>query len=105
MYNSIDVLEERLGQMRGSREKGGYLGCLAVVGNRFVYGGVIQGGYKVVTVIRADENVEDEVVKTVLREVEKGLVRVFMNVFWEVDTGIGGKRFEQCIEKVVSELR
>ena len=69
-----------------------------------MYGSVAQGGYKLIAVIRAEQYIGDDDVRVVFEGVKEGMSRVFRNVFWDMQSKIGGEAFERCVEDVVEKF-
>lgn len=98
IYNSLDVVEERLSSVRNtSRDGDGFLGCLAVVGATSVYGAVTNSGHRMMIGVRGEGEI-DAGVRVAFGRLREALVRRFLD---GLNCGVGGKKFEGAVIEVI----
>mmetsp|Transcript_6187 Transcript_6187/g.15033 ORF Transcript_6187/g.15033 Transcript_6187/m.15033 type:complete len:168 (+) Transcript_6187:86-589(+) len=103
VYNSLDVIEERMFSTRVLQNQG-FLGCLSVVGPISLYGLSTCTKEKIVVGFRKAAEVRDAVLEAVLRAVHRVLVEAYLNPFMPLDLSIRSKRFEAKVDEI-AEMR
>lgn len=106
VYNSLDVVEERLWSARtrnGStqKEEDGYLGCLAVVGRTRVFGSSTKSVHKPIVVARDANDSSDSKIRAILRLVTEAMVGAFMNCLVAPDAALEGNHFDEQVRAAV----
>jgi Sedlin, N-terminal conserved region len=104
IYNSLDVVEERLYTLRSTpmRDNDGFLGCLAVVGPLSLYGFVTNTNQKFVVALKSSgADYRDASVKLLFRKLHVAVVSLLLNPFTPVDEPINNALFEARVDDIV----
>lgn len=100
VYNSLDVIEERINTKGRSIREGGFLGCLAVVGPECLYGCVTNTGNRIVVGVRGGVG-EEIAVREVFHGLRRAVVRCFLNGVVRSSACVGGARFDGEVDRLV----
>lgn len=105
MYNSLDVIEERVLTIRSTpiRDNDGYLGCLAVVGPLSLYGAITNTQRKVIVALKTntDKEVREAPVRALLRKLHVATVNALLNPFAPLDEPIRSVGFDSRVSDIV----
>lgn len=105
IYNSLDMVEERLTSMKASpmRDSDGFLGCLAVVGSLSLYGFVTNTQQKLIVALKSGNGpleYKESSVRGLFRKLHLAVVAAFLNPFAQVDEPIKSKAFDTQIDVI-----
>ncbi|KAK1867128.1 hypothetical protein I4F81_009637 [Pyropia yezoensis] len=104
VYNSLDVVEERLVALRAqsARDNDGFLGCLAVVGPMSLYGFVTNTHLKFIIALRSSgpHDYKDSTVKALFRKLHAAVIGAFLNPFTLPDAPIVSAGFEARVDEI-----
>jgi hypothetical protein len=103
IYNSLDVIEERISSLKSTpmRDNDGFLGCLAVVGPLSLYGFVTNTNQKFIFALKSSgADYRDTAVKLLFRKLHMAVVSVFLNPFTPLDEPIKSSAFEARVEEI-----
>lgn len=111
VYNSLDVVEERVWSAKGrgggavGRESDGYVGCLAVVGRTCVYGSVSKSAYKTIVVVREGrDGAQHNGVRAALAAIGEALVAALMNCALTPRHALRARRFDRRLLSIAADF-
>ncbi len=105
IYNSLDVIEERIATIKASPAKDGdaFIGCLAVVGQLSLFGQVTNTHQKLILAIKTGGGVAESkemAVRVLFRKVHNAVVGALLNPFAQIDEPLKSRRFDKQVDDI-----
>lgn len=103
IYNSLDVIEERVASIKASSTKDGdaFIGCLAVVGQLSLFGQVTNTRQKLILAIKTGSGTaesKESAVRILFRKLHNAVVAALLNPFASMDEPLKGRRFDEQVD-------
>lgn len=109
IYNSLDVIEERMASIKSSSPKDvdNFIGCLAVVGALSLFGQVTNTRLKLIVVIKTAgsgiSESKEPAVRVLFRKLHIALVAALLNPFMELENPIRSRKFDNTVDDIAKE--